>query len=153
MVPNPLLAVLYAVVGRAVSRARWLKRTDVVILGGVLALAAALSLFLIPQSPTSQQPLTADIFVAGALFESVPLADAPRDIAVPVAEGVNLVCVEGDGVYMKQAGCPQQICVSMGKISAAGQTIACIPCRVLVVLRVNGDGSGGEEADTDAISG
>ena len=136
------------------SKAGWFKRADIAIIGGVLVLAAAMALFLLPGQSERSQPLTADIFVEGALYETVPLTHAPIDIAVPAAQGSNLVCVERDGVYMKQASCPQQICVSMGKIAAAGRTIACIPCRVLVVLRTDGNGNADrKEADVDAISG
>jgi len=125
-----------------------LKKADFLILAGALALAAALYGGFSLGQPQGGA-LVAEIYVSGVLYESIPLSDAPRDILVTSgAGGTNTVRVEPDRVYMRQADCPGQTCVSQGPIHSAGQTIACLPHRVLVVLS-----GGGGRSDVDAIAG
>ncbi|MBQ0084384.1 MAG: NusG domain II-containing protein [Clostridiales bacterium] len=47
----------------------------------------------------------------------------------------NTVVIENGEVFVKNAECPNQICVKTGKISKAGEQIACLPNKVLVEIR------------------
>ncbi len=57
-----------------------------------------------------------------------------REIILPK----NTVVIENGEVYVKNADCPNQICVKTGKISSSGQQIACLPNEVLVVIADEG---------------
>lgn len=46
----------------------------------------------------------------------------------------NTVTVNGGAVYMQWAACKNQICVHTGKISKAGESIICLPNRVIVEI-------------------
>ena len=125
-----------------------MRKADWFILAGVLALAAVLALWQL-LGREEELSLTADLYVAGALVESVPLTGPDRDIVLPCLGGVNVVRVEKGAVFMLRADCPGQFCVSQGPIRRAGQTIACLPHRVLIVL----SGAHGERGDVDAVAG
>ena len=127
-----------------------LKKADVLIIGIVLALAATIALCQ-ESGQTATGSVVADIYVAGELYESIPLVDGFREISVQGVGGVAIVCVEPDGVSVSDSDCPGKICQSFGKIRASGQTIACLPLRMLVVLR----GAGGRDGMgyLDAVSG
>lgn len=43
------------------------------------------------------------------------------------------------GVRMKEADCPDQICVSRGLIQKSGQSIVCLPHRLVIRLEQVGD--------------
>ena len=49
-------------------------------------------------------------------------------------DGHNKVII-GDGVvWMEEADCPDKLCVNQGRISKAGQTIICLPNRIMVTI-------------------
>lgn len=52
--------------------------------------------------------------------------------------GENQVVIKDGAVYMSDADCPDKLCVNMGRISKTGETIVCLPHRVVVEI------SGGE---------
>lgn len=49
----------------------------------------------------------------------------------------NTVCIDDGVVYMKSADCPDQICVHQGKKSKDGESITCLPNKVVVEVRGN----------------
>ena len=57
--------------------------------------------------------------------------------------GTNTLVISGGKAYISQADCPDGLCVSQGKISRTGQTVVCLPNRVM--LRI----VGAEDADVE----
>lgn len=47
----------------------------------------------------------------------------------------NTVCIRNGEVYMENADCPDQICVKQGHKSKDGESITCLPNRVVVEVR------------------
>jgi len=69
--------------------------------------------------------------------------------------GTNYLVIEDGEVYLKDASCPDLLCVHMGKIRSIGQSIICLPNRVVVEI-VDGEKSSdnmGSEDEIDAIVG
>lgn len=46
----------------------------------------------------------------------------------------NIIVREGTKVYMIEASCPDQLCVRQGEISEIGETIVCLPHRLVVEI-------------------
>ena len=76
----------------------------------------------------------ADIYLEGKLVRSVEWASLEQPLEIPIGEG-NLLCADGEGVWMKHADCPDQLCVRQGKIKGGALSIVCLPNRVTVTLR------------------
>ena len=57
--------------------------------------------------------------------------------------GTNTLVILGGKAYISEADCPDGLCVSQGKISRTGQTVVCLPNRVM--LRI----VGADEADVE----
>ncbi len=55
-----------------------------------------------------------------------------RTVKIEGEEGYNLLIIEGGEVWLLEADCPNQLCVKMGKIRSAGQSIVCLPHRLVV---------------------
>lgn len=70
-----------------------------------------------------------------------------RLIEVTTAEGENEVEIRDGSVRMAKASCRNQICVETGSISMAGESIICLPNRVIVEIR----STKGQEDAYDAI--
>lgn len=52
----------------------------------------------------------------------------------------NLIEVDGDQVRIKEANCGDQVCVRRGWVSKAGETIVCLPHKLVVEINAS-DGS------------
>lgn len=50
-------------------------------------------------------------------------------------DGHNKVVIADGEVWMEAADCPDRLCVAQGKISRSGQTIICLPNRVMVTIK------------------
>lgn len=48
--------------------------------------------------------------------------------------GTNTLVIEDRAAWMEDALCPDHICVDMGKIRYSGQSIVCLPNRVVVSI-------------------
>ena len=46
--------------------------------------------------------------------------------------GYNLLVIENGEAWLSQADCPTQICVKSGRIRSGGQSIVCLPHRLVV---------------------
>jgi hypothetical protein len=60
-----------------------------------------------------------------------------QKIRVDADEGkYNIVFIEYDFIEIMESNCPDQVCVGWGRIRYAGQTIVCLPFRI--VIRITG---------------
>jgi hypothetical protein len=62
--------------------------------------------------------------------------------------GTNHLVIKDGEAYLTEASCPDHICVYMGKISDVGQSIICLPNRV--VVEIVGD-KNSPDGDIDTI--
>ena len=49
--------------------------------------------------------------------------------------GTNTVVIKDGVVYINKASCKNQICVNTGKISKKGESIVCLPNKVIVEIK------------------
>ncbi len=78
------------------------------------------------------------VTVDGVLFGTYSL-DAPCSVEIPSGKdgaGRNLLVIEDGTARVQEASCPDGICVHHRAISREGETIICLPNRV--VITVNG---------------
>lgn len=52
-----------------------------------------------------------------------------------VDTGTNTVVIKDGVVYISEASCKNQICVNTGKISKKGESIVCLPNKVIVEIK------------------
>ena len=110
-----------------------LKWGDFVIIGVVLALAAAIAAVL--ALGTSGDRLYAEVWQDNELVERVELTDR-TDRTIDL-DGHNVIVLSGRTARMQSADCRDQVCVRTGTLTHAGQVAVCLPNRV--VLRLTGD--------------
>lgn len=74
---------------------------------------------------------------------------APVEFRVDAGNGrYNVVSVTYEEVKIKEANCPDQVCVKLGAIRHVGQAIVCLPHRVVVKIK----GSYEDTNDVDDIA-
>jgi len=117
---------------------------DVVFLAALLVLGIALTAGVYRFSKAGSR---IDITVDGQLYGTYLLSE-PQEIQIELdGRTANVVVIEDGAAYMKEADCPDGLCRRQGAVSRSGQTIVCLPHR-LVVEVIGGDGQ-----EYDAVSG
>ena len=107
---------------------------DAAVVFAVIALAA-LSALTVWRGGSETGALTAVVTADGQeidRFAPAELSDAPRAYSY---NGVTLtVAADGTGLHVTSSDCPTQDCVRTGTISRGGQSIVCLPARIVIQL-------------------
>jgi hypothetical protein len=109
----------------------WLSATrlgDWLLIAVLLAGAAMAQLHLVRAGTEGE---TAEVFVDGELRARIAL-DHPGSTEVAGRLGPVELVVEGGTIRVAAAPCPHKVCIRMGRKGAAGDTIVCVPSRLLV---------------------
>lgn len=70
--------------------------------------------------------------------------DLDRTIVVKGSNGKNIVTIKNGSVKMSSASCKNQVCVHHSPISKVGESIICLPNKVIV--KIKGSSKGGIDA-------
>lgn len=105
------------------------KKSDIIII--CICLFSALVFFL-PSLFSAEENLTAVITADGEIVKEIKLAET-TDEKIQVGE-VEIIA-KGKEVYFSQSDCPDKTCIKTGKLDAAGESSACVPNRVSVVIK------------------
>ena len=122
----------------------WLKthRNDVLLVAGLLILGGALALFLFI---TRQAGGYVSVRVDGEPVMELPLGEDTR-IMLGEGEHTNTLLIENGTARVVEASCPDQICVNQGAVRYAGESIVCLPHKLVVTVE------GGRANDVDATA-
>lgn len=60
-----------------------------------------------------------------------------RTYKIPVKDGKNTLRIQDGKVFMKEADCPDQICRKHKAIDKAGETIVCLPHKVVIEVKAD----------------
>lgn len=114
------------------------KRNDLLLLGCILILTLAAGIFMLLNSTGTG--VTAVVTVDGEEFGSYSLLQE-REISI---SDTNVLVIKDGAADMVSADCPDQVCVKHSPIAKTGETIICLPNKVVVTIEsVNG----AQEAD------
>lgn len=120
----------------------WLKthKSDVLLIAALLVLGGGLTLFLLA---TRQAGGTVRVQIDGETVMELPL---DQDVRTVLGEGghTNTLVIENGAAQVVAADCPDQVCVNHGAIQYAGESIVCLPHRLVVTV------DGGASNDVDA---
>ena len=117
-------------------------KNDILLVLALLLLAGAVwgALHLL-----KKQGGEAVISVDGQIVERLPL-DSDTSVTMNTEDGhFNTVTVENGRVRVSEADCPDRICVRQGWIQYAGESIVCLPHKLVVTVH-------GGEAGVDATA-
>ena len=115
------------------KRSIGLRRGDVLVLGLILALAAALFFADRPRGDT----VSAVIYADGEAVRTIDLSAVGAPYTCTV--GGCTFSVRRGAIAFSAADCPDKLCVKQGKIQYTGQTITCLPNRLTVTV-IGADG-------------
>ncbi len=106
---------------------------DIIVVLTVIALAAAAALTVWPGRDSGS--LTAVVTADGEELDRFAPADLAAGPRTYTHNGYTLtVTAEDGGLRVSEADCPTQDCVHTGTISRSGQSIVCLPARIIIQL-------------------
>lgn len=109
-----------------------INRNDILLGTGLLLAALCIwCAVFFAQKNRSRDSLMVVVTVDGEEYYSGLLMDE-REIDM---DGHNKVVIADGEVCMEEADCPDKLCISQGKISKPGQTIICLPNKVMVTIK------------------
>ena len=114
------------------------KKGDVGILVSALALASVLFLY------TGNRAAGEDVYIT--VNSKTTVYSLGEDTVIPLTigtNGYNTVIIENGTVFMKNASCPDQLCVHHKAVSMDGETIICLPNQVFIEIE------SGRQSDID----
>lgn len=117
-----------------------MKKNDILFAIGIFLIAIAFMLMFWKIGSVDVGSVT--VTMNGELVGTYSLK---KNQEIPIGE-TNYLVIEDGHADMIKADCPDQICVNHKSISKNGETIVCLPNKVIVEV------VGGEEADVDAVS-
>lgn len=108
------------------------KKKDIILLFIILFIAlAGLLIFKLTQKDGSMVVVTVD----GVVYREYPLN---KDISVDiqgVKGGTNHLVIKDGYAAITEASCPDKICVKSRKINKTGESIICLPNKVVVKIK------------------
>lgn len=128
---------------KTVDNKKRLKRDIILVLSLVFIAAAA---FLIINYGVKKKGNYVVIKVDGQVVKTLELNGETSIEVNGYQGGVNKIVIKDGKVSMTDADCPDKLCVKTGKISKTGETIVCLPHRVVVEIKGSQD-----DASVDSV--
>ena len=118
-----------------------MKKADIILIAVTVAVAGILLVFLygVNNSPGAYVQIEID----GVIAETLPLDTDTVFEIITDGDGRNTLVIEDGNAKVTEANCPDGICKNHAKIHRNGESIICLPHRVVITV-VN-------EADTNGV--
>lgn len=114
--------------------------TNKILIFSVAVFAAALCLALFWFNASKIRGERANIYKDGKIIQTLDL-NTPKEIDL----GTNIILVKDGTICVKSATCPDKLCVKQGEISFGGESVICLPNKVVIEVT-------GKSQDVDAVS-
>ncbi|MBQ2963799.1 MAG: NusG domain II-containing protein [Clostridia bacterium] len=119
-----------------------LKPIDLILIAVLVLGCAGFSLY----TKHSTKSATAVIYIDGEIYQKTALeaVEKPYELTLPCSPKATLL-IENGAVSFCKADCTDKVCVNTGRLTKRGDTAACLPAKVVVVIE------NGEKNEVDAI--
>ena len=107
-----------------------MKKNDIILIA-VLLLVSAAGFLLFNALKTGGD--TVVVLIDGVERASYSLS-LDREEVIETAGGINTLVISGGKAYIKDADCPDGICVSHRAVSMVGETIVCLPHSLVIKI-------------------
>jgi hypothetical protein len=113
-----------------------MKKFDKIIIGSVLVLSAALFIVYRIRGNITYDKKYADIYINNEFYRQVILEEGQKEtITVESKFGTNIITVVDDSINIKEADCPDLVCVKDGTIRRPGAMLVCLPNRLAIEIK------------------
>lgn len=123
------------------------KKNDMILAGGLLGAAAVLALVFWPGSGGSSEEAAVVVKVDGAVYRECSLWEEQTLTIQTGPDQYNILEIKDGQADMTEASCPDRLCVEQKEISWQGEMLVCLPNKVTVEIRRDGQGEVDAVAD------
>ena len=116
---------------RAPAKSLWNKK-DLLFITAILLAAGLAFLFFRPQP--SESLSRAEISVGGKAVMELDLSEDQVLTVDGAGGGYNRIQVRDGAVSVLEASCPDKVCVHTGTVRYPGETIVCLPNRMIITV-------------------
>lgn len=116
---------------------RIIKKMDIVIIAVLLILSFTPHLIFFKTSQKSSKNNYAIIQVDGKIHKKIGLSNVKKSekVNLNLPNGKNTLLIKNNSIQMKSANCNDALCVKQGNISKVGQTIICLPHKLIIEIK------------------
>lgn len=118
-----------------------MKKADFILIAIILLIGVGL--FAGYRTFYQQAGSSVEILVDGKLYKTLSLSEEQSQEILPEDGGRNLLTIRNGYADMVEADCPDGLCVRQAKISHQGETLVCLPHKI--VVKVTGDTDTGDD--------
>ena len=118
-------------------------RNDIILIASILAVSI---LFMILNGVFHEEGKKVIVYTDGTVMGEYSLSKDQSITIDGYSGGHNVLTISGGTACMSDASCPDKLCMHQGKVSRSGQSIVCLPNRV--VIKIEGEDAGGYDAVT-----
>ena len=115
-----------------------IKKNDIKLLMAFIAISVIILLII---TFSRHKGKTAAVYIDGVKEKSFDLSEN-TEYTIETEEGYNILKIEDGTAYLIDADCPDKLCVNEGKISKTGQSIVCLPHKVVISIEGEEDEEG-----------
>lgn len=99
----------------------------------IFAVILLISVIIIIVSSGKSETKSVHVMQDGNIIYEFDLnKEKDREIKVSCDEGYNIICIKNHEIYIREADCRDQICVSMGNLQYDSLPIVCLPHRLVI---------------------
>lgn len=116
---------------------RIIKKMDIVIIAVLLIISFTPHLIFFKTSQKSSKNNYAIIQVDGKIHKKIDLSKVKKSekVNLNLPNGKNTLLIKNNSIQMKSANCNDALCVKQGNISKVGQTIICLPHKLIIEIK------------------
>lgn len=103
----------------------------------VIILSLSCLFLLINRIVFSKPAGQVEITVDGKIVQTLDLSKNTEVVVNGYQGGTNRIVIENGKVHVQEASCPDKICIKQGTIEHTGESIVCLPNRM--VAQITGD--------------
>lgn len=98
----------------------------------IVSLCLIIVLLFLPSFGDADEKLTAEIYHNGEIVKTVSLSETDGE---EITAGNCELLIEKDGVSFIHSDCRDKLCIKRGKLKRKGDTMACVPEKVVAVIK------------------
>lgn len=125
---------------------KFFRKNDIFFVAATLFVAV--TVYLTMHMVYGTEGTSVQIVVDGEVYAEYSL-EQDREIQIDYdkSEGFNVLIIENGEAVVKEADCPDKLCVKQKAVSKNGESIVCLPHKLVITI------VGGEEAEYDGFTG
>ena len=116
---------------------RIIKKMDIVIIAVLLIISFTPHLIFFKTSQKGSKNNYAIIQVDGKIHKKIDLSNVKNneEVNLNLPNGKNTLLIKNNSIQMDSANCNDALCVKQGNISKVGQTIICLPHKLIIEIK------------------